>query len=404
MPSIDERVVAMAFENTKFEVGVAQTMGSLTRLDAAIKKIGSSGSGFADIEKAAGKVTLQQPMSALDKLKARLGFVGSTKGFADIEKGANQVTLQAPMSALDKLKARLGFVGDTRGFADIEKAADQVDFAGMTQAVDGMGSHFSALQSLAFGVFASIGAKISGLATHIGHAFGLGPVTAGFKNYETQINAVQTILANTGLKGKKGLAQVTGALNNLNRYANLTVYNFSEMAKNIGTFTAAGVDLKTATGAIKGIANLAAMSGSNSQQASSAMYQLSQAIAAGRVNLQDWNSVVNAGIGGSVFQRALASTAVAMGTLNKHAVKLVGPMKTVSVNGQNFRQSIQAIPGQQSWLTSKVLTTALKNFTGDMSQAQLVAQGFTKPLRPRRSGHRPRLPSMPLPRSRRSPS
>jgi hypothetical protein len=58
MPSIDERVVAMAFENTKFEVGVAQTMGSLTRLDAAIKKIGSSGSGL-------GSASLATPEASL---------------------------------------------------------------------------------------------------------------------------------------------------------------------------------------------------------------------------------------------------------------------------------------------------------------------------------------------------
>ena len=99
--------------------------------------------------------------------------------------------------------------------------------------------------------------------------------------------------------------------NELNQYSDKTIYNFSQMAKNIGTFTAAGVDLKTSTGAIKGIANLAALSGSNAEQASTAMYQLSQAIAAGSVKLQDWNSVVNAGMGGTVFQRALAQTAVA---------------------------------------------------------------------------------------------
>jgi tape measure domain-containing protein len=381
MPSIDERVVAMAFENTKFEAGVAQTMGSLTRLDSAIKKIGTSGSGFADIEKAANKVTLQQPMSALDKLKARLFGAGSgaQQGMSDIEKAGSKVSLQGPMSALDKLRSRLfgAGTGAQQGMADIEKAADQVDFAGMTRALDGMGSHFTALQSIAFGVFASIGAKLAGLAHHITNAFGLGVVKAGFENYETQINAVQTILANTGLKGKKGLNQVSGALNNLNRYANLTVYNFSEMARNIGTFTAAGVDLKSATAAIKGIANLAAMSGSTSQQASSAMYQLSQAIAAGRVNLQDWNSVVNAGIGGKVFQQALANTAVAMGKLGDHSVKLVGPMKQLRVEGQTFRNSIMTQGGAPSWLTSDVLTKTLEQFTGDMSHAQLVAQGFT---------------------------
>ena len=139
-------------------------------------------------------------------------------------------------------------------------------------------------------------------------ALSLDPIISGFQEYETQINAVQTILANTSSKGTT-LDQVNAALDELNHYADLTIYNFTEMTRNIGTFTAAGVDLDTSVAAIKGIANLAAVSGSTSQQASTAMYQLSQALASGTVKLQDWNSVVNAGMGGQVFQDALKETA-----------------------------------------------------------------------------------------------
>ena len=105
---------------------------------------------------------------------------------------------------------------------------------------------------------------------------------SGFEEYETQINAIQTILANTESKGST-LQDVNAALDELNHYADMTIYNFTEMTRNIGTFTAAGVDLETSVSAIKGIANLAAVSGSTSQQASTAMYQLSQALAAGTV-------------------------------------------------------------------------------------------------------------------------
>ena len=101
----------------------------------------------------------------------------------------------------------------------------------------------------------------------------------------------------------------------------MTIYNFTEMTRNIGTFTAAGVDLDTSVAAIKGIANLAAVSGSNSQQASTAMYQLSQALAAGTVKLQDWNSVVNAGMGGQVFQDALKETAKVHGIAIDEMIK-----------------------------------------------------------------------------------
>lgn len=204
----------------------------------------------------------------------------------------------------------------------------------------------------------------------------LDPIIQGFHEYETNMNSIQTILANTVSSGTK-LSDVTAALDELNQYSDQTIYNFSEMAKNIGTFTAAGVALEPATAAIKGIANLAALSGSNSQQASTAMYQLSQAISSGRVSLEDWNSVVNAGMGGTVFQRALAQTAENIGTLDEGAVKLTGTMKNVSIEGQSFRESITAKPGEESWLTSEVLTQTLAQFTGDLTDAQLAAQGFS---------------------------
>jgi tape measure domain-containing protein len=146
------------------------------------------------------------------------------------------------------------------------------------------------------------------------------------------------------------------------------------MAKNIGTFTAAGVDLKTATSSIKGIANMAALSGSNSQQASTAMYQLSQAIASGKVGLQDWNSVVNAGMGGKKLQSALATTAVAMGDIGKSSVKLEGPLKKLTINGQSFRESIMAKPGEKPWLSSDVLVNTLATLDGRFSKAALSAE------------------------------
>ena len=280
------------------------------------------------------------------------------------------------INALNKLKDALKFPQAGKGLDDLNSSAQKVDLSHIGKAVDGIKSKFSAMSVVALSVLANVVNRAVAAGAKVVKALTIDPIIAGFKNYETQINAVQTILANTGLTGQKGLNQVNKALADLNKYANLTVYNFSEMTKNIGTFTAAGVDLKTATGAIKGIANLAALSGSNSQQAATAMYQLSQAISAGQVHLQDWNSVVNAGMGGTVFQRALAQTAEKMGTLSDGAVKLIGPMRNVSINGESFRQALTTKPGEKSWLTSDVLTKTLQQFTGDLSDAQLAAEGF----------------------------
>ena len=110
------------------------------------------------------------------------------------------------------------------------------------------------------------------------------------------------------------------------------------MTKNIGTFTAAGLDLDTSVKGIQGIANLAAVSGSTSHQASTAMYQLSQAMAAGTVTLQDWNSVVNASMGGKVFQDAIIQTAKDIGMESEAVQAAVAAYE----GGANLRSILNA--------------------------------------------------------------
>ena len=216
--------------------------------------------------------------------------------------------IQTSLSSIDKLKKSLNMDGATKGLESVEKASGKINLSGLSNAVETVNAKFSALEVMAITALANITNSAVNAGKSIVSALTIDPIKTGFDEYETQINAVQTILANTSSKGTT-LDQVNNALDELNHYADMTIYNFTEMTRNIGTFTAAGVDLDTSVSAIKGIANLAAVSGSNSQQASTAMYQLSQALAAGTVKLQDWNSVVNAGMGGQVFQDALKETA-----------------------------------------------------------------------------------------------
>lgn len=300
-------------------------------------------------------------MSSVDQRVVELKFNAGAfgKGIAD--------TLAALTKLQDGLKLSGASQGAQQATAGIQDLGNQTGL---------LGGKFSAMQAVALGALASIGSKAVATGSQIISALTIDPIKTGLQEYETNLNSIQTILANTQVSGA-GLPEVNAALDELNHYSDQTIYNFSEMARNIGTFTAAGVNLETATGSIKGIANLAALSGSNSQQASGAMYQLSQAISAGRVSLMDWNSVVNAGMGGTVFQRALAQTAVQMGTLSESTVTLEGDMQNVSIAGKSFRDSIDATNGP-SWLTSDVLTATLNQFTGDLTDAELAAQGFTQ--------------------------
>ena len=251
------------------------------------------------------------------------------------------------MSTLDKFKQKLNFRGVSKGFEEVGSAAQKVDMRGLGAGVDSVSAKFSALQIMGTTALVNITNSAVNAGKRMVNALTLEPVMSGFQEYETQMNAVQTILANTQSKGST-LDDVNKALDELNHYADLTIYNFTEMTRNIGTFTAAGIDLETSVSAIQGIANLAAVSGSTSQQASVAMYQLSQALAAGTVKLMDWNSVVNAGMGGEIFQNALKKTSELLGTGAEAAIKAKG----------SFRESLST-----GWLTSQVLTETLKKFT-----------------------------------------
>lgn len=269
--------------------------------------------------------------------------------------------VQQTMRSLTALNEKLMFKGAEKGFEKVSDASEKVKFNALLNALDNLSQKFSAVEVIGVTALMRITNQAVDAGERLVKALSLDPIISGFQEYETQINAVQTILANTSSKGTT-LDQVNAALDELNHYADLTIYNFTEMTRNIGTFTAAGVDLNTSVSAIKGIANLAAVSGSTSQQASTAMYQLSQALASGTVKLQDWNSVVNAGMGGQVFQDALKETARVHGIAIDSMIKKEG----------SFRETLS-----KGWLTSSILTETLQKFTGNLNEETLKSIGYT---------------------------
>lgn len=271
--------------------------------------------------------------------------------------------VQTSLSTLDKLKRGLDLDNAAKSLDGLGDAAKRCDMSVLGKSVETVQAKFSAFQVVAMTTLSNITNSAVNTGKRLVSALTIDPIKTGFQEYETQIGAVQTILANTQHEGTN-LQQVNRALDELNTYADKTIYNFTEMTRNIGTFTAAGVNLRTSVDSIKGIANLAAISGSTSQQASTAMYQLSQALAAGKVSLMDWNSVVNAGMGGKVFQDALVRTSELLGTGAQNAINMYG----------SFRESLT----RGEWLTTEVLTETLKQFAGAYSEADLIQQGFSE--------------------------
>lgn len=267
------------------------------------------------------------------------------------------------MTTLDKLKEKLAFKNMTDGFSKISAAASKVDMSAITNGAENVRLKFSALEVFAITALSNIANKAIDSGIQVAKSLTIDPIMQGFSEYETKIGSIQTILANTASKGTT-LDDVKQALEELNTYADDTIYNFAEMTRNIGTFTAAGVDLDTSTDAIRGIANLGAVSGSTSQQVSTAMYQLSQALANGKMKLQDWNSVINAGMGGEIFKEQLKQTARTMGINVDEMIAKYG----------SFNESLT----QGGWATSDVLLQTLRQFAGVVSEEELIAQGYTQ--------------------------
>lgn len=286
-------------------------------------------------------------MSSIDKRIVQMQF--DNQGF---EKGVSTT-----MNSLKRLNESLKMKGADNGLSNVQNGINKLTSLGMgalSSGVDAVSGRFNALGIVAATALMNITNQAIATGKRITNALTIQPIMDGFNEYETKMNAITTILTNTASKGTT-IDDVKVALAELNDYADKTIYNFADMTKNIGTFTAAGVDLDRSVTAIKGIANLAAGSGSSAAQASTAMYQLSQALAAGRVSLMDWNSVVNAGMGGELFQKELIAMAKQMGIFVDES--------------KPFRETLQ-----DGWLSSEVLIKTLEKFANDESLVKAATE------------------------------
>ena len=242
----------------------------------------------------------------------------------------------------------------TQELSNIGSATKNVPMDALGQAVSNVSSRFSAMGIIGMTVMQNITNRAVDMGIKLAKSLTIDQIGDGFREYELKMGSIRTIMANTEHEGAT-LANVKTSLEDLNRYADLTIYNFGQMTDSIGRFTAAGVGLDDSTVAIKGMSNLAATSGATTHQLNSAMYQMSQAMAAGRFNLMDWNSLVNSGMGGKITQDGLRKTAEEMGV----AIDM----------SEGFRESLK-----DGWLTSEIFLKTMKTFAEDESMLEAATK------------------------------
>jgi tape measure domain-containing protein len=294
----------------------------------------------------------KKPMSTqVDKRLVQMGFDNK-----DFERGVKES--DRSLKGLDKSLQNLG----------------QNNLGALGGSVLGVGGNFTALGTIATGALLKIGSQAVVLGQKMVHALAIEPVTQGYEEYELKVNSIKTMLA--GGRTAEGLPVTLDMVNEqlrlLNNYSDQTIYSFADMTQNIGKFTNAGVDLETSVQAIKGIANAAALSGANSNEASRAMYNFAQALSAGYVKLIDWKSIENANMATVEFKQQLLDAAVAAGTLEKQAD---GMYKVLTANNQGsyMEQTIDATKNfndslQYQWMTTTALTDTLTDYADSTTE------------------------------------
>lgn len=270
--------------------------------------------------------------------------------------------VQTSLSTLDKLKKALSFNKETKGISDLENAAKNFDMSGMGNSVDNIKMKFSALDVFVAGILKNMADDVYRFGMNMANALTFEQVNAGWQKYADKTVAVQTIMSATSDQFSNTAVQmsyVNSQLEKLNWFTDETSYNFVDMVSNIGKFTANNIKLDKSVDAMQGIATWAALSGANTQQASNAMYQLSQALGSGSVRLMDWKSVENANMGTAEFKKTAIETAVALGTLKESADGTFKTLEGHTVNVEKFRDTLQ-----HGWLSTDVLMGTLEKYGG----------------------------------------
>ena len=282
------------------------------------------------------------------------GFPAATKSLDNLSKKASGGHLADALSGIKRMFQKAdydeGFPGATKSIDNLSNKVSKFDAGPISSSFEKVSSSVQksiTAMDIAMGQLMANGIQ---KAIGFGKKFFAGPVD-GLGEYKDKLGSIQTIMTNTEWAipdPTVRMKKVSSTLEQLNDYADKTIYSFKDMTKNIGTFTAAGVGLEDSATAIKGIGNLAAASGASTMDMSRGMYQLSQALASGRVSLMDWNSVVTANMGGKLFQDALTEMGKKMGHARDETV--------------SFRDSLK-----DGWLTADVLIATLKDFSVDQS-------------------------------------
>ena len=273
--------------------------------------------------------------------------------------------VQTTLNTLDKLKKNLNFEESAKSFEQLDAAAQKVDMNGLRNAAETVREKFSALEIIAVTALVNITNSAINAGKQLVASLTVDQITAGWDKFAKKTTSVATLISQGN-----SMETVEAQLERLNWFTDETSYNFTDMVDSISKFTASGQDLETSVSAMEGIANWAALSGQNAATASRAMYQLSQAMGAGVMRLEDYKSIQTANMDTAEFRQKCIDAALALGTLKKNADGTFTSIASrANKNAEAFSMAqftTQLTNG--AWLTSDVMMKVFNEYSAAVDQ------------------------------------
>lgn len=277
--------------------------------------------------------------------------------------------VKTSISTLDKLKSALKLDQAAEGLTQVGKAASSMALEGIASSLGTISNKFTVLGTIGDQVIRNITNKVMALTGQFTSLMTsmspIGQMGAGWNKYEEKTKSVQTIMNATG----KSIEEVESELSKLMWFSDETSYSFTDMTSNVGKFTSQGIDLSTASTAMMGIANAAALAGAGSGEASRAMYNISQAMGAGYMKLMDWKSIENANMATEQFKQSFIDAGLAMGTLVKQGDKVMTANGKAEVSVAKFSSTLS-----EGWMDQQVMLKGLEEYGEYAEEVYKVVQ------------------------------
>lgn len=365
MSTVDNKVVQMTFDNKKFEANAKTTMNTIKELNKSLD-FSNTTKDLKKFQNEIDKFNVNALNTAAEKIANSFTLTGRA-----INKALSDIAAKAVQTGEQVVKA-LTISPVMDGFREYENKIQSIQVIAANTGVlmrnldeqtsDSVWKTYNwskdeikqATKIIEEGKYGNGQERIDSL-TESGYTY---------NRVQAKVNDLLYQFSNEGEDASLTIEDIEAGLDNLNEYADDTIYNFAQMTSAIGQFTTAGVDFNTSVASVKGIANLAALVGAPASDASRAMFQLSQGLATGYISLQDWLSIEHtAGMSGKIFQDTIMQTA------RKHGVAID---EMIEEDGK-FRLTLQ-----RGWLTSDILNESLAKISGDYDSDYWQMLGYTE--------------------------